>query len=112
MAENSVGAPNLLNIGVAFGLSGGVRQFQINLNNPDDVVQKITEITDVVKAPLLQQIGKLTQEVESLKKRTLSVEEIQRLSRALIANSSEFRADGKPTQDDLLAKRLEVWSKL
>lgn len=110
--ENVVQAPNWLKVEVMFGPSGAMFEFQINLNDKENVVQKITEITDLVKAPLVRQVNELKQENDALKKRALSNEEIQRLARALNTNPSEFRADGRPTQDELLAKKLEVWLKL
>jgi hypothetical protein len=88
-------------ISLTFGPSGGVFTFTIDPADKINVEETLNEILRLAKAPLVEQI-------EALKKRVLSDDEIQRLAHLLRTNSSETRLDGRPTSDDLLADKLEA----
>jgi hypothetical protein len=78
----------------------------MDLNDPDDVYAKLQEIVERVQVPLRAQIAALSKEIETLKARTFSDTEIQRLSAALRNSPNEYRADGRPTDDALLLDKL------
>ena len=107
MSETAVKERGLLRVQVMFGLSGGGFEFTLDLDDYNDVTKKITDITELMKRPLVGQINELSKENESLKKRVLSADEIQRLIGVLKMHPNEMRFDGRPTNDDLLVSKLE-----
>jgi hypothetical protein len=80
-------------------------------NDPNDVRAKLQQIVERVQMPLNAQIEKLTKENETLKARTFSNTEIQRLSDALRNSPNEYGADGRPTSDVLLLDKLTKLSR-
>ena len=103
LKENELAVAVALN---PFGF-GGVCEFKLNLEDKQDVMRNIEGIVEAAKTPLFQRIGLLSKENETLKKRALSNEEIERFAILLKTHSNEFRADGRPTNDDLLVAKLQ-----
>jgi len=85
---------------LSFGPYGGVFQFSIDPTDKEDLIKTLNEILQLAKAPLLA-------EIESLKKRALSPDEIQRFVYLLRQYSEERTLDGRPTDDGPLTARLE-----
>jgi hypothetical protein len=109
-SETEIKAPRILRVQVMLGPFGGVHECSINLDDDEDVIQKINGLVELAKSPLVGRINALSIENESLKKRVLSTDEIQRLACLLKTHSTETRFDGRPTNDDLLVSKLESMS--
>lgn len=88
----------------AFTLSlvrgAGVYSVSIDPDNMERTTAALNELLRIAVAPLLA-------EIETFKKRVLSPEEIERFIHLLNLSGTELKLDGKPTNDDLLIKKLE-----
>jgi hypothetical protein len=95
-------------IGPPYGL---VHVVNIDLTDSRNIVEGIVQILSLGDAITNGRINALTEQVASLEKRLLSADDIQRIVHLLRTCSNEFRADGRPTNDDLLANKVETMSK-
>jgi hypothetical protein len=89
-----------LEVGLAVVPPGITYKFDIDRNDDTKAVETLNEILAKAKAPLIA-------EIESLKKRLLTADELRRFINLLKLHPSETRFDGRPTNDDLLVSRLE-----
>lgn len=78
----------------------GSFDFTIDPTDQHRTTEVLNEVLRLAQAPLLA-------EIQSLKKRALSADEIQQFANLVKAHPRETRLDGRPTADDLLVKRLE-----
>lgn len=97
-----------ITVGPPYGL---VRVVNIDLTDSKSIVEGIIEVLSLSDSRTSERINALTQKIESLEKRVLSEEDVLRLVNLLRAHPSEFRSDGRPTNDDLLANKLEAMLK-
>ena len=97
-----------ITIGQVYGL---VKVVSIDLTDSKSIVEGVIKVLSLSDALTNERINALTQKIESLEKRALSADDIRRITHLLRAQSGEFRADGKPTNDDLLASKLEAMLK-
>ncbi len=89
------------------GFYGGLFDTTLKLIDPGDTAKELSGVFAFEDAITGNQINALSKEIESLKKRLLLPDEIQRLVYLLRTHSSETRFDGRPTSDDILASKLE-----
>jgi hypothetical protein len=99
--ESGVNEAKSFTISVMFGTSGGAFTFTLDPTDENNANEVLNEILRLAKAPLIA-------EIEALKKRVLSVEEIQRFATLVKSHPNEMRFDGRPTSDDLLVAKLEA----
>jgi hypothetical protein len=93
------------------GFTGGRFTTTLNLVDPADTARELFRVFSFEDAITSSQINALATENKLLKKRVLVPNEMERLVHLLRTNPSELRSDGRPTNDDLLADRLEAMLK-
>ncbi len=91
--------------------TGVVRVVSIDLTDSKSIVEGVVEALSLSHALANERINALAQKIESLEKRVLSADDIHRITHLLRTQSGEFRADGSPTNDELLARKLEAMMK-
>jgi hypothetical protein len=102
--ESAVKEAKPFTISLMFGTSGGVFNFTFDPTDENKANETLNEILRLAKAPLIA-------EIETLKKRVLSAEEIQRFAALVKSHPNETRFDGRPTSDNLLVAKLEAMLK-
>ena len=102
--ESPVKEAELFTVSLMFGASGGVCNFTFDPTDENKTIETLNEILRLAKAPLIA-------EIQALKKRVLSTDEIQRLAHLVKSHSTEARFDGGPTSDDVLVAKLEAMLK-
>jgi hypothetical protein len=93
------------------GFYGGLFDTTLKLIDPKDTAKELCGVFAFEDAVTGNQINALSKEVESLKKRMLLPDEIQRLVHLLKIHPSETRLDRRPTSDDVLADKPEAMIK-
>jgi hypothetical protein len=94
-----------ITVGPPYGL---VHILSIDLTNSKSIVEGMVQVLSLSEAHTNDRINALAKKVEVLEKRVPSEEDIRRLVHLLKTQSTEFRPDGRPTNDDLLANKLEA----
>ena len=87
--------------------SGLVHTVNIDLTDVKNIVEGIVEVLRLSETHTNARINLLMQKLESLEKRALSDDDIRRIAHILKTQSGELRADGRPTNDTILANKLE-----
>jgi len=87
-------------ISLIFGATGSALNFTFDPADKDKMIETLNEILRLAKAPLIA-------EIEALKRRTLSPNEIRHFVNLVKLYPTETRVDGKQTSDDLLILKLE-----
>jgi hypothetical protein len=90
---------------------GPVNVVNIDLTDSKSIVEGVIQVLSLSNACTNERINVLTQKIESLEKCVLSGDDIRRIIHLLRTQSEEFRADGRPTNDDLLASKLQAMLK-
>jgi len=89
------------------GFYGGLFDTTLKLIDAGDTAKELCGVFAFEDAITATQINALSKEIESLKKRLLLPDEIQRLVYFSRIHSSEIRFDGRPSSVDVLANKLE-----
>jgi hypothetical protein len=98
MSEAPVKERSTYTISLVIGF--GSFNFTIDPTDQHGTAEVLNQVLRLAQAPLLA-------EIQSLKKRVLSADEIQQFANLVKAHPREMRLDGRPTADDRLVERLE-----
>jgi hypothetical protein len=94
-----------ITVGPPYGLAHVV---SIDLTNSKSIVEGVIQVLALSDAHMNDRISALAQKVDVLEKRVLNDDDIRRLIYLLKTQSTEFRPDGRPTNDDILASKLDA----
>jgi hypothetical protein len=97
-----------INIGQDYRI---LKAISVDLTDSKSIVEGVTEALSLGQALANERLNALAQKIESLEKLILSADDVRRITHLLRTQSGEFRADGKPTNDELLASKLEATMK-